>query len=586
MRKRLGLLAFLALALSCGPAASAWNGDWPQRKRIVVSPATSGAETNGELDRFPALLRLHTGSFPFSDAQPDAADFRFVAADDKTPLKHHVELFDPTNELALVWVQLPKVAPSSAPDGEIWLYYGNAKAVPAEDAQGTYDVHQTLVLHFAESGGQPRDATAYGNHPAQSSAKLGASGPIGAAAAFDGSARIVIPASSSLRVGAGGATFSAWVQIAEPQNGAVLFEQRDGGRAITLAIEGSSVIARLATGTGKPVETARSATLTSGAWHHVAVVLKDKLTLYLDGREAASAAASLADLGGELTMGAGFKGLLDEAQVANVARSADWIALSAANQGPDSNLLAVGGDGDAAEEGGTSYFRILLNAVTLDGWVVIGILMLMALVSVAVMIAKGVLVARTSRANEAFRAAFLAQAAAMMQVETETDADATPPARAWRSSSLYRVYGVAMDEIRSRFERYDAAGRQRSLSPQALDAIKASIDAGMVRENERLNSQMVLLTIAISGGPFLGLLGTVVGVMITFAAIAAVGDVNVNSIAPGIAAALVATVAGLGVAIPALFGYNYLASRIRAISNDTAVFSDELVTRLAESYAP
>ena len=55
-------------------------------------------------------------------------------------------------------------------------------------------------------------------------------------------------------------------------------------------------------------------------------------------------------------------------------------------------------------------------------------------------------------------------------------------------------------------------------------------------------SQMVLLTIAISGGPFLGLLGTVVGVMITFAAIAASGDVNVNAIAPGIAAALVATV--------------------------------------------
>ena len=69
---------------------------------------------------------------------------------------------------------------------------------------------------------------------------------------------------------------------------------------------------------------------------------------------------------------------------------------------------------------------------------------------------------------------------------------------------------------------------------------------------------MVLLTIAISGGPFLGLLGTVVGVMITFAAIAAAGDVNINAIAPGISAALLATVAGLAVAIPALFGYNYL----------------------------
>jgi biopolymer transport protein ExbB len=95
---------------------------------------------------------------------------------------------------------------------------------------------------------------------------------------------------------------------------------------------------------------------------------------------------------------------------------------------------------------------------------------------------------------------------------------------------------------------------------------------------------MVLLTIAISGGPFLGLLGTVVGVMITFAAIAAAGDVNVNAIAPGIAAALLATVAGLGVAIPALFGYNFLASRIKNISADMQIFVDEFVTRVAETY--
>jgi biopolymer transport protein ExbB len=136
-----------------------------------------------------------------------------------------------------------------------------------------------------------------------------------------------------------------------------------------------------------------------------------------------------------------------------------------------------------------------------------------------------------------------------------------------------------------RFRNYDERGHPRVLSAQAMGAIRSSLDATMVREQARLNSQMVLLTIAISGGPFLGLLGTVVGVMITFAAIAAAGDVNVNSIAPGIAAALVATVAGLAVAIPALFGYNYLAARVKNISNEMSVFSDELVNRLAEKYA-
>jgi biopolymer transport protein ExbB len=139
-------------------------------------------------------------------------------------------------------------------------------------------------------------------------------------------------------------------------------------------------------------------------------------------------------------------------------------------------------------------------------------------------------------------------------------------------------------ELRKRDIGVDEQTSTKPLSGASLDAVKASVDADLVRESHSLNSLMVFLTIAISGGPFLGLLGTVVGVMITFAAIAAAGDVNVNAIAPGIAAALLCTVAGLAVAIPALFGYNYLASRIKNISSDMQIFVDEFVTRVAETY--
>jgi biopolymer transport protein ExbB len=152
-------------------------------------------------------------------------------------------------------------------------------------------------------------------------------------------------------------------------------------------------------------------------------------------------------------------------------------------------------------------------------------------------------------------------------------------------SSLYRIYHIGAVEIAHRFKDTDASHLDKTLSPQALNSIRASLDAGLVKETHRLNRLMVLLTIAISGGPFLGLLGTVVGVMITFAAIAASGDVNVNAIAPGIAAALVATVAGLAVAIPALFGYNYLGSRVKTISSDMHIFVDEFITKLAENYS-
>jgi biopolymer transport protein ExbB len=153
-------------------------------------------------------------------------------------------------------------------------------------------------------------------------------------------------------------------------------------------------------------------------------------------------------------------------------------------------------------------------------------------------------------------------------------------------STLWRLYHHGMRETMKRLEGKPAgADRVRSLSPQSIEAIRATMDASLVRMTQRLNAHMVWLTISISGGPFLGLLGTVVGVMITFAAIAASGDVNINAIAPGTAAALVATVAGLGVAIPCLFGYNYLSSRVKEISADMRVFVDEFVTRIAETYS-
>lgn len=150
----------------------------------------------------------------------------------------------------------------------------------------------------------------------------------------------------------------------------------------------------------------------------------------------------------------------------------------------------------------------------------------------------------------------------------------------YQHSALFKLYAAGLREIKKR----EHDGQQIQLSGASIDAIKAAVDADLVRETQRQNAGMVLLTIAISGGPFLGLLGTVVGVMITFAAIAAAGDVNVNAIAPGIAAALLATVAGLGVAIPALFGYNYLASRVKNITIEMQIFVDEFITRIAELY--
>ena len=573
MIHRLLLSAAVALVTLLPSIAQAWwNPDWTARRKITLDTSAAGANLAAPASNVPVLIRLHTGNFPFAEADMDGKDLRFVDVDDKTPLKFHVELFDGVNELALVWVLVPNLAPN-ANTNAIWVYYGNEKAAAASDSKTTYDGTQTAVLHFADKDAAFKDSSAYGHAPVVSGVAYGATGLADGAGVFNGAARLVWSGQSGLKLSSsGGFTFSVWVKAGDAAQTALLYSQQEGTSGVQVIYEQGRVFAR-----AFGQETAKI-DLAPGAWRHVAVTLSDRLVLYLDGKEAGSANAKAADLGGDVVVGTNFKGELDELQISNVARPAAWLATQAASQGEGARLVTVAAEGESADgDGGASYFTILLGAVTLDGWIVIGILMVMMVISFWVMLAKGVFLARTDGANKNFLTRFQGLSEDLTKLEQGD--------RKLAGSSIFRLYQIGMRELHHRFDLYEQRKMERNLTPQAIDAIRASLDAGIVRENARLNSQMVLLTIAISGGPFLGLLGTVVGVMITFAAIAAVGDVNVNSIAPGIAAALVATVAGLAVAIPALFGYNYLAARVKNIVADQQVFADELIAKIAENYS-
>src|SRR5262252_2944107 len=188
MRIVLRLLAAAAL-LSAGCAQAAWNADWSQRVKITLDAASAGLK--GPLSQVPVLIRLHTGNFDFSKAKPDGSDLRFIAADDKTPLKHHLERWDPQNELALAWVLVPSLAPGQA-DASLWLYYGNPKAPSVDDAKGVLDAQHVVVFHFAEPDGAPRDATGFANHATKGPAQHSVASAIGAGALFDGKDAITI----------------------------------------------------------------------------------------------------------------------------------------------------------------------------------------------------------------------------------------------------------------------------------------------------------------------------------------------------------------------------------------------------------
>jgi biopolymer transport protein ExbB len=91
---------------------------------------------------------------------------------------------------------------------------------------------------------------------------------------------------------------------------------------------------------------------------------------------------------------------------------------------------------------------------------------------------------------------------------------------------------------------------------------------------------MFIINMSVAGGPFLGLLGTVWGVMNTFASLAEAGEANLTAIAPGVASALACTLAGLLVAIPALFASIYITGRVRDMNADMNVFIDEFILKM------
>jgi biopolymer transport protein ExbB len=599
------LLIIAALMPVAAPAASSWwNNDWKYRKEIGFDLTSSGADISGTPQDVPVLVRLSLANFSyFNDTKADGSDFRLIAGDDKTPLKFHFEKYDPQNQIALLWVRVPQITGGSKSD-KIYAYYGNPDAPSAADDAGTYDAQQVLVLSLSETTGLPADSTAYKNNPSASTAILTPASLIAGGATFAGNESITVPATASLRLLPNqGLTASAWLRIAAPQQAAVL-ALTDGAKSLGLYVEGARVTARAELG-GAPVTVTSASDLSMSQWHHVAFTAAGgKLTLYVDGLPAGSASLILQEVGGTLTVGAAggakfLTGDVDEVEVSKVARTAEWIKASAMGQGMDANLVLYGADGQREGSGQTTYFVTIAKNLTADGWVVIGICMAMLIIALFIMILKAFSLTRVERANarflKAFRRLSAKDATSLDEPDDDEDDDLDDaPSMAslandhnrFGASTLYRLYHHGVREVNKRVSAKSVgAARAKVLSPQSIDAIRAAMDGTMTRLQQTLSSQMVLLTIAISGGPFLGLLGTVIGVMITFAAIALSGDVNVNAIAPGVAAALAATVAGLAVAIPALFGYNWLNTRIKSISADNRVFVDEFVTLLAEQYS-
>lgn len=599
LHSAVGLIAFLACTVS---AQAWWNEAWTLRRQITLDASAIPPAGAADSAARPVLVRLHDGNFQFPQAMDDGADIRFVAADDQTVLVHHVERYDSLLNEAFVWVNVPDLKPGATTG--IWLYYGqrDRTAPRVENARDTYDADTALVYHFAETGA-PSDSTKNANHAAN--AAVAATGSlIGPGQRFSGSETIHIPASASLkRAARGPLTVSAWIKPASTAGREVILSWGRDNSRLELGLEAGAPVLEIRDG-GRVLSSTPEASLAVDAWRHVAIVATpDTTSLYIDGVAYGKLDAGLPELDGDITFGAaggrnGFSGEMDELQISTVARSTAWLKLAAISESGSAEAQktvafgaeeSAGGGGHAAMLEHVMLFGDIAKNMMFDGWIAVGVCLVMMVVGWGVALKKFAYLKRVERGTAEFLRRWK-QVSYDLTVIDHTDsenvkslggvADASLQA-IMQDSPLYQIYHIGSEEIHHRIKSKRGFN---GLSVRSITAIKASLDAGLTREVHRLNSGLVSLTIGIAGGPYVGLMGTVVGVMITFAVIAKTGQVEVNSIAPGIASALLATVFGLLVAIPALFLYSFLNSRIKDAVSEMQLFIDEFITKMAEFY--
>lgn len=579
--KRLGLLA---LAIHCvlmffaSSAQAWWHKDWSLRRQIDLNTTAQGANIQETVSNVPLLLRLHSGNFDFKKAKADGSDLRLVAADDQTTLKYEIDTFDVINEIALIWVKIPEIKANAA-DNHIFLYFGNEKATDSQDKIGVYAQGQVLVYHLGEAQGNPQDSTQHKSHANRFSGGQSLPSVVGNGVAFfGGQDGIVVPSSPATTL-TDGFSFSCWIKLSQPSTDGYLLSQIEQDKGLIVGINGDKVYARIMAG-ANVIQAEGATPLSLGNWQFLTVSAKagEKMTIFLNGQEIGNTAlattlpALKTDLfiGGAQKEGHQLSVELDEIELSNVPRSPAYIATVYASQGIEGKLISFGAElSDEGGGGGEFYLGTITANITIDGWVIICLLIVMGSASFLVLVSKSYFLHLSRRENNSFKDVFTEMEAVLYPEENIEEYDNSP---------LCRIYTAGCATIATMLRKKGEEATM--LSSKEIDYFKASLERSYLQETKRLQSWVMILPMAISGGPFLGLLGTVWGVMNTFAAMAHSGDANIMAIAPGVASALAATVCGLLVAIPCLFGYNFLSGQIKDLTAEIGIFIDEFIMRV------
>jgi biopolymer transport protein TolQ len=193
--------------------------------------------------------------------------------------------------------------------------------------------------------------------------------------------------------------------------------------------------------------------------------------------------------------------------------------------------------------------------------VIMFLLLLASVISWAVIFGKRRLLGRTRNGAEAFEQRFWSGG---------TLADLYDKVRrAKEDEGMVSVFIAGYEE----FTRQ----QQHKVAPEdALASVQRAMRVALVREIERLEGGLAFLATVGSTSPYVGLFGTVWGIMMAFIAIGNVKQATIAAVAPGIAEALIATAMGLFAAIPAVIAYNFFTNQVDRLENRFNTFSEEL----------
>lgn len=222
---------------------------------------------------------------------------------------------------------------------------------------------------------------------------------------------------------------------------------------------------------------------------------------------------------------------------------------------------------------GSGVLELVLNAGPVAK-VVLAILLLFSIVSWALIVEKWWQMRRVRRQTLGFVKVFR---------EGRRPSLVHSAARKYRDSPLAQLYAAAYTEISGVPDVLDSVvdDGEDGLSTERLDSVHRAMRRAAGLEIAQLERYLPFLATTASATPFIGLFGTVWGIMSSFHGISTQGSASLAVVAPGISEALIATAAGLAAAIPAVIGYNYFLNRVRHWATEMDGFILDLLNVLS-----